>query len=210
MRFGNLTMFVGPMWSGKTEALIKEVVYRNFFVSDASQKSLTSVFKSSFDDRYGVDFIAGHEGSKLSAVIARCGQDVLRENAKCLFFDGVEGFTEPDFSDDFVEIIRVLRWQGIDVFCSGLDMDDEGRPFEITAQLMAMASQVNRFSGTCIKCGSSATHTIRKKPGGGRYKQGGGELYAPVCKEHWFEAMQRNTEIVIDDIDKDIPLGQHA
>ena len=187
MNYGTLTLITGPMFSGKTEELIKEIVFRSYFVANPAEHVKSCVFKSEFDTRAGRDWIAGHEGTTVTARVIRSFQDIPEGHFDYMFFDDVQFFTEPDFEDDIVEVIRTLRREGINIFCSALNMDYQGQGFEITAQLLAEASDVRFLKGVCEVCGAPATHTKKISRTEGRYLVGARESYAPVCLHHWAE-----------------------
>ncbi len=182
MRYGNLTVFTGPMFAEKTNTLVKEILFRTYFGS----REKSAVFKLGFDKRYAEDLLVSHDGHQVRAKIVRDAADIDGTGLRWAFFDEVQFFTEPNFRGDLVASIRKLRTRGVDVFCSGLDMDYLGRAFEVTALLMAEASKIERLQADCAVCGSPATHTARvKDERAGRFELGAQETYSPMCAEHW-------------------------
>jgi thymidine kinase len=182
MRYGELTVYTGPMFAEKTNTLVKEILFRTYFNSPDK----TVVYKPFFDNRYARDHVISHDGLKVQANIISSVDQIDAEGARWAFFDEVQFFTAPNFSGDLVETIRKLRRSGVDVYCAGLDMDYMGRAFEVTALLMAEAERVEKLKADCGICGSPATHTSRvhiDRPD--RFELGSQETYSPMCAVHW-------------------------
>lgn len=182
MRYGDLTVFAGPMFADKTNSLVKEILFRTYFGDQAQ----TAVFKPGFDERYASESIVSHDGLTVTARIARNAKDISSFGLRWAFFDEVQFFAEPYFEGDLITAVRDLRSAGVDVVCAGLDMDYLGRAFEVTAFLMAEASRVEKLRALCSVCGAPATHTARcKTEHHRRFELGSNETYSPMCASHW-------------------------
>lgn len=192
MPFGNLHLFVGPMFSGKTEELIKEVLWRTYFTTQEEFGApRVGVFKPALDTRFEDEKIVSHNGACVSAQVLRAASDLLNADLDIAFFDEVQFFTSPGFEGDFTDMIRALRRGGTTVYCSGLDMDYLGRAFEVTSTLMAEASHLDRRQGRCAICQAPATHTSRHEmTTAERILLGSEDRYAPMCASHWFETRE--------------------
>lgn len=186
MEFGKLEVNVGPMFAGKSESLVKEVLYASHFSTDPGAEIL--VMKPSYDSRYGPGRIVTHDGAAISAIAISGIPDMPARPVRQVFFDEVQFFTEPYFLGDFVAFVRTLRLRSIDVTCSGLDMDYLGRAFEVTAMLMAESTRINRLVARCAVCGGPATHTVKCGENLSRFELGAKGKYDAVCQRHWFAA----------------------
>ena len=102
-----------------------------------------------------------------------------------VFFDEVQFFEEPNFKGDILTIVDELLTAGVDVVCSGLDMDWQGKPFPIIAHMAAKADEVHKLRGVCAVCGRPSTKTYKKTGSGGQIEIGGAELYESRCTIHW-------------------------
>lgn len=182
MNYGNLTVYVGPMFAGKTNELVREILFRTYFGGPAR----ASIYKISFDDRCKDECLMSHDGLRAEAKTITASSEIITDAAGWAFFDEVQFFTEPNFSGEFIQSIRTLRENGVDVFCAGLDMDYLGRAFEVTSLLMAEASSIIRLTADCEHCAAPATHTARCDPDPDRFVLGASETYSPMCAEHWF------------------------
>jgi thymidine kinase len=190
MAFGHLTVIAGPMYAGKTEDLVKEVLYRRYFPDREGGE--IGIFRPSFDTRRGEKHLVTHDGNAVAAQEAASTDDLFDVPLRFVFFDEVQFFTAPQFQGDFVEAIRDLRKSGTDVVCAGLDMDYLGRGFEITATLMSEASDIRRRTARCSICNGPATHTSRHVQAQDRLLLGSGNEYSAMCAEHWFSSLSHS------------------
>ena len=186
MGFGALQVFCGPMFSGKTESLAKEILY-----SAHCATAPVVVFRPRFDRRGGESGLITHDGVRVTArTLDRTADlDAIAEGR--VFIDEVQFLEPPLIEGDALAAIAALRARGVDVVCAGLDMDYRGRAFTITASLMAEASDLRRLSARCSRCGAPATHTARAAGGDDRFRLGGGDAYAAMCQAHWWRAQRQ-------------------
>lgn len=179
---GYIELVVGPMYSGKSEELIRRLKRAMI----AKQEVL--VFKPSIDDRYSVEDVTSHSGVKLQAIALSNLEDVweaITPNVQVVGFDEVQFFDK-----EIVKIVAKLADQGIRVICAGLDMDFKAEPFGVIPELMARAEFVDKLQAVCMVCGQPATRTQRiidGKPA--KYDDpvilvGATESYEARCREH--------------------------
>jgi thymidine kinase len=151
-RGGWLEVVCGPMYSGKSEELIRRLRRAEI----AGQRVL--VVKAGFDDRYDVAHVVSHAGDRIRAVCADAG-DVLR------LAEGydVVGLDELHFFDEssIVDVVLALRGRGRRIVVSGLDCDFRGEPFAAMARLLCHAELVDKLQAVCHRCGGPATRTQR-------------------------------------------------
>ncbi len=178
MRYGDLTVICGPMFSGKTTELLKRILW-----AKNGQHKRVKTFKPAFDVRYAKLDLVSHDGLAAPAEAIRYWNGI--DDVDVVFFDEVQFFNEEHFDDDIVEVITNLLEKGIDVVCSGLDMDWKGVPFLNVAQLMAMAEHVKKMRGICAVCGRPSTRSYKKSQAGETIEIGSVDLYEPRCTHHW-------------------------
>lgn len=150
---GWIEVIVGPMFSGKSEELIRRINRARI----ARQK--VQVFKHCIDDRYAVDHVVSHNGVKVEAIKIPKAEDILKyldEDAFVIAIDEVQFFDQK-----VVDICVRLADQGKRVIAAGLDQDFKGEAFGPTPALMAAAEFVDKIQAICIKCGNPATRTQR-------------------------------------------------
>lgn len=182
MKYGRLVVNCGPMFAGKSEALIRDILFQSYFDKDGSG---VCVFKPSFDTRYHETDITSHNGKSVKAIpISEPDFDIIGE-FNDVFFDEAQFFTAPHFDGDFLAYVRDIRRGGANVYCSGLDMDAQGNSFEIIGALMAESTEIRRLTARCNKCGALATMTARTSGDGPRLDLGTSDKYEPLCLDHW-------------------------
>jgi len=151
-RGGWLEVVCGPMFSGKSEELIRRLRRAEI----AGQRAL--IVKPRIDDRYDIGHVVSHAGAKMRAVaVAR--PDEIRG-----LVDGydVVGVDEVQFfPPEIVGVIESLVDRGMRVVVSGLDQDFRGLPFGSMPELLCRAELVDKLQAVCHRCGGPATMTQR-------------------------------------------------
>jgi len=177
---GKLTMFIGPMYSGKTSALLSMVEIYNI------GKKNFKVYKPSVDNRYSDDHIVSHTGQKYPATNVPNVKVLLEDFNKeskdlaAVFIDEIHFF-----NDDLIEVVQSIIINDVDVFCSGLDMSFKHRPFETTIKLMGIADEIVKNKAVCNICGeykAVVTHKINNESEN-ELEVGGREKYIAVCRD---------------------------
>ncbi|NLG08960.1 MAG: thymidine kinase [Deinococcales bacterium] len=180
-RFGGgwVELIVGPMFSGKSEELIRRVTRAII------AKQRVQAFKHAIDDRYAALAVASHAGRTLEAQpVASAAQllEAVEPDTQVVAVD------EAQFLDDgVVEVVERLADAGKRVIVAGLDLDFRGEPFGPMPQLIARAEVVEKLTAIC-RCGRAATRTqrlIHGKPA--HYDDptvlvGAAESYEPRCR----------------------------
>ncbi|SEF38832.1 thymidine kinase [Caloramator fervidus] len=178
---GWIEMIVGPMYSGKSEELIRRIKRAKI----ARQK--VQVFKPSIDNRYSITDVVSHNGEKEKAYSVDCAKDILslvEEDTDVIAIDEVQFF-----DDEIVDVCKRLADKGKRVICAGLDLDFKGEPFGPVPKLLAVAEFVDKIQAICVVCGNPATRTqrlINGKPA--RYSDpvvlvGAKEAYEARCRK---------------------------
>jgi thymidine kinase len=152
VRHGSLEVVCGPMFSGKSEELIRRVRRAEI----AGLRAL--IVKPAIDDRYDVGHVVSHGGAKMRAVTARSSVEARK------LADGYEavGVDEVQFFDaGIVDAIAQLVDRGARVVAAGLAQDFRGLPFGAMPTLLAIADYVDKLEAVCHRCGGPATLTQR-------------------------------------------------
>ncbi|MEY8748918.1 thymidine kinase [Alkalicoccobacillus gibsonii] len=173
-----LTVIVGGMFSGKSTELQRQGKRHML------QGHNVYYVKPRTDNRYSKDEIVTHEGTKVDCISIESDGSIIQFmpfNTDVVLIDEVQFF-----SDRLLGQIEVLLRSGIRVYCSGLDMDFEGRPYGITPYLMALADEVNKLHAVCDKCGNDAYVTPRKVDNKEQLLVGSSEYY-PLCRSCFYE-----------------------
>lgn len=180
---GSIQVLTGPMFSGKTEELIRRIL-------EARAQGLNvQVFYPGVDTRPrddpSVPQIQSHGGMSVEATRVDASSDIL-----CLLHDdtSVIAIDEAQFFDrDLLRICDFLADQGKLVIVAGLDRDFRGEPFQTVADLITRLN-VDRLRARCAVCDSPADFTQRVIDGqpapfdSPLIMVGGSELYEPRCR----------------------------
>lgn len=172
-RSGQIEVICGPMFSGKTEEMIRRLRREQI----AGRSPLVLIPPRG---RYK-DAIKSREGQQMKAFVsseARAALSYVREHA----WGGpycVVAFDEAHWFEDLASVAPQLANEGHRVILAGLDMDYQGKPFLSMALSMAVADHVTKLTAVS-QCGCDATHTARLGDGedeGGRWE--------PMCRHRW-------------------------
>lgn len=150
---GWIEVICGSMFSGKSEELIRRV-HR---VQIAKKK--VQVFKPTIDNRYSIQHIYSHNGTKVEAVNVTKSKDILEKiepDTEVIAIDEAQFY-----DDDIVSICQKLANQGKRVIVAGLDQDFRGEPFGPIPKLLAIAEYINKLQAICMVCGNTASMTQR-------------------------------------------------
>lgn len=150
---GWIEIVVGPMYSGKSEELIRRIKRAKI----AKQK--VQVFKPIIDDRYSKSDVVSHNGDKAEAICVASSAEILSlvdADTDVIAIDEIQFFDM-----EIVDVCKKLADKNKRVVCAGLDMDFRGEPFGPVPKLLAMAEFVDKIQAICVVCGNPATRTQR-------------------------------------------------
>lgn len=171
---GWIEVVCGPMFSGKTEELIRRVKL------SLIAKQRVQVFKPLLDNRYADEYIISHSEQKVVCTPVKSASDILglvRDNTR------IVGIDEAQFFDDaIVDVCEKLANRGIRVIVTGLDQDFTGKPFGKMPELMAVAESVLKLKAVCMVCGGEATKSQRLIRANEQIVVGSGETYEARCR----------------------------
>lgn len=171
---GWLEMICGPMFSGKSEELIRRLRRAKY----AQQRVLA--FKPRIDNRYADDAIASHSQQQIPCVIV---DDVAQVLASIAPGTQVIGIDEVQFLGfEVVPLVEQLADAGLRVICAGLDTDYRGVPWHPVPELLARAEYIQKTLAICVVCGNPASRTQRKVMGGDRVLIGSTDAYEARCR----------------------------
>ena len=150
---GWVEVIVGPMFSGKSEELIRRLRRAEI----ARQR--VQIFKPIIDARYTKNEIVSHSGLLIRSDNVSTAAEVLEQ---VLPRTEVVGIDEAQFlGEGIVEVCAKLADMGKRVIVAGLATDYLGRPFEPMPRLLAVAEEITKLLAICVRCGNPAVHTQR-------------------------------------------------
>ena len=182
-RHGRVEVIAGPMFSGKTEELIRRL--RRAVIA----KKKVQVFKPKIDNRYATHAVASHAGTAFDAIPLDHIEEIWQHLSPDVEVVGID--EAQFFSPRIIPLVqRLADERDIRVIVAGLDMDFRGEPFGPMPGLLAQADEVTKVKAICMVCGEEATRTQRlidDQPaayGEPVVVVGARELYEARCREH--------------------------
>lgn len=178
---GWIEVICGPMFSGKTEELIRRLKRAEI----ANKK--VEIFKPQVDTRYDEVDIVSHNENKIKSTPVSHSENIL------LLSDGsdVVGIDEAQFFDpEIISVCKQLAAKGIRVVITGLDMDFLGIPYGPIPKLLATADYITKLKAICMQCGSTAGFSYRKTKDEKTLLLGSVDEYEPRCRSCFEEGMR--------------------
>lgn len=185
MKRGSLEVICGPMFSGKSEELIRRL--RRAKIA----KQHVVVFKPHIDTRHTIDKVTSHNGNQIDAIPVEKAEDILDLIDHPIHIIGIDEIQF--FPHTIIQVICQLIDAGKRVIVAGLDLDYRGLPFGPSPILLAIADHVTKLQAICSQCGSDAHHTqrlVNKQPA---------SFYDPVIQvgaEEAYQARCRNCYVI--------------
>lgn len=177
-QMGWIETVCGPMFSGKSEELIRRL--RRARIA----RKRVQVFKPTIDDRYSTDEIVSHGDQRMKSEPVEKAADIL---AKLDWRTHVVGIDEANFfGPALVEVAQQLADSGKQVIIAGLDTDYLGRPFPPMPDLLCLSESITKTLAICMRCGNPAKHTQRLVESDDLIVVGAAGLYEARCR-HCFE-----------------------
>jgi thymidine kinase len=177
-RTGWIEVICGPMFSGKTEELIRRLKRARI----ARQK--VEIFKPVIDNRYSEEMVVSHDANAIPSTPIESSSRIL-----LLSHDvSVVGIDEAQFFDEeLASVCNTLANNGIRVIAAGLDIDYLGKPFGPMPELMATAEYVTKIHAICMNCGDLAHYSHRIVKGDALVVLGEKDTYEPLCRKCFLE-----------------------
>jgi thymidine kinase len=172
---GQIEVICGPMFSGKTEELIRRV--KRAVIA----KRKVQVFKPRIDSRYDPDLVVSHSQQRMISTVIDRPQEIREKLAVDV---EVVGIDEVQFLGvEVVPIVRDLADRGLRVIVAGLDQDYRGEPFDPMPQLLAEAEYITKELAICVVCGQPAGRSQRIVASEDRVHVGALDAYEPRCRK---------------------------
>lgn len=148
MKKGKLTIFSGPMFSGKSYWLL-----RKYFENQEHKL----IFKIKIDTR---DEIYSRAGSKVKAIKVTDANELWTIVNKEKIPTNVYIEEVQFFDKKIIKVIKKILMTN-NVFVAGLDTDYRQKQFAITAKIIKLANEKHRLYSECQVCHQEAQWTVR-------------------------------------------------
>ena len=175
---GWIEIVCGPMFSGKTEELIRRL--NRSIIAGQTVK----IFKPEIDTRYDEHFIVSHNNRKIESISVKKTSEIVTLAKECQ----VVGIDEAQFFDkEIVSVCSDLANSQKRVIVAGLDMDFLGKPFGHMPTLMAISEYVTKIQAICMKCGEVASYSFRVIAKKEKIMLGATDAYQARCRRCFYE-----------------------
>lgn len=175
---GIIEVVCGPMFSGKTEELIRRVKRAQI------AKQRVQIFKPAIDVRYDETKVVSHSSLAIESLPVAKSTDILinlKDTTRVVAIDEVQFFDE-----GITKVVEKLANRGYRVICAGLDLDYRGVPFGPMPELLAMADNVQKIQAVCTVCGAPATRSQRLADCKDTVLLGEKDAYDARCRAHYY------------------------
>lgn len=182
-----LTIVIGPMFSGKSSYLIKQI-------NQCKDKGSLLSINHKIDNRYDNNKIINHNKLSVECLSLNKMGDIYDYNIKLddiqhLFID------EAQFFNDLEENVKHFldTYPDISITCVGLDRDYQQNLFNNgqLLNLIPLSDNLIKLYSKCYKCGEKAEFTKRLNTNNKVNSQennqilvGSSDIYQPVCYIH--------------------------
>lgn len=179
-------MIAGPMFSGKTEELLRRLRRATL------AKQSVCLVKPTRDDRHNTTDVVSHDARREPALAVDRAENIEQHIQSLDQTPDVIGVDEVQFFDlEVVDVCNRLADAGIRVIVAGLDLDYLGRPFGPMPLLLAHAEYVTKLNAICSRTGRPA-HFSHRVDGGDEHVQiGGTESYEALSRDPYNAAVVR-------------------
>ncbi len=174
---GSIEVVCGPMFSGKTEELIRRVKRAQI------AKQRVQIFKPAIDVRYDKEDVVSHSSQAIKSEPVENAVDILirlKDSTRVVAIDEVQFFDEA-----IVTVVSKLAARGYRVICAGLDLDYRAQPFGPMGTLLALADEVVKIHAICTVCGAPATRSQRLSGSKDQVLLGESDAYEARCRGHY-------------------------
>lgn len=144
--------FVGPMYSGKSDALIS--IYNKIW-----NKDLVCAFKPKKDERDGNQIKSKNYEITIPAIyiddLSEIRQYIIDRNIHTIFIDEAQMLT-----GDVQELVDMSVLLEIDFYIAGLNMTGEQKPFGIMGDILAVSDSIENITGFCQDCNKPSIYSF--------------------------------------------------
>ncbi len=184
---GWIEVICGPMFSGKSEELIRRL--RRAMIA----RKRVEVFKPTIDNRYSDFEIVSHGDLRMNSQVVRDASEIVE---RIDWRSEVVGVDEANFmGPKLVDVAERLADSGKQVIIAGLDTDYMGRPFAPVPDLLAMAESITKTLAICVRCGNPAKHTQRLRGSDDLIVVGAADMYEARCRRCFEPGIPKQTEM---------------
>ncbi len=149
MRRAKLDIYYGPMFSGKSAHLIKDIL-QNIDVPKLVFKPSGDVRSKKLYTREGLEFVAIEINKPIEIL------EHVKDWVEIVYIDEINFF-----DDSLLKVIKEILARGINVRVSGLNKDYRTEYFSNAKELIELADKAVSLKASCSICGAPSAFTAR-------------------------------------------------
>ena len=175
---GYLEIILGPMWSGKTSALLK--IYRQYSFC----KSKICVINYEADTRYSRTMLSTHDKEMIPCILGVSMEEIMKNHKDEIENSDVILINEGQFFSDIVPFtIKMVEEERKKVYICGLDGDFKRDKIGNLLDLIPMCDKMTKLHALCSMCkdGTLAPFTFRSTCDTEQVLIGN-DIYMPLCR----------------------------
>lgn len=175
-----ITFHIGPMFSGKTTALIANINKHSF-----KHTGETIMFISKI---YNKKVLKTHDEITYKFTLVKL--NLLTEykfDYTKKYLIGIDEFHFFNDIDKTIELLVKLRDTGSVIFIAGLSSDYERKPFEIVSRMIPHTDKLIMHTSFCNdkNCNKRAIYSSKLVKNNKRIEYGSEDKYVAMCNEHY-------------------------
>ena len=179
---GWIEVICGPMFSGKTEELIRRLVRAQI----AQQK--VAIFKPTTDNRFDEEYIISHNKRKIKSIQVHDTEIIMDYINKADVF----GIDEAQFFDSsIVTVCRSLANSGKRIVVAGLEKDYLANSFGFMPDLLVDAEYITKVNAICMQCGDPANYSHRISSEKKQVVVGEMDKYEALCRRCYINLTEK-------------------
>lgn len=173
--FGKIKVITGPMFSGKSEELLREINILSIVGIE------TLIIKPKIDNRFSENKIISRNGRQVESIVVSNTKELkelFNSKYKTIIIDEAQFFDE-----ELYFFVNELANKGVHVIVSGLDMDFQMKPFSVMANISAIADNILKLKAVCMLCKQEANASFRKNMSKETLQLGDVDEYEARCRK---------------------------
>tara|TARA_X000000950_G_C13485683_1_gene485640 strand:- start:15 stop:554 length:540 start_codon:yes stop_codon:yes gene_type:complete len=169
-----LKVILGPMFSGKTTALMD--------IYEKVNKQRVIVINHAFDNRYDINYLCNHNGRKIQCEKVNDLFEFCKKNKNeyDIFLINEGQF----FENLYKTVLMLVENENKHVVVCGLDGDYQRKPMGEIINLIPISDEIVKLKSNC-RCGNKAIFTSRMINEKKQMLVGGSDMYEPLCRKCW-------------------------
>jgi thymidine kinase len=187
---GYLEIILGPMWSGKTSALLK--IYRQYSFC----KSRICVINYEADVRYSETMLSTHDKEMIPCILGFSMEEIMKIHKDEIENSDVILINEGQFFSDIVPFtIKMVEEERKKVYICGLDGDFKRDKIGNLLDLIPICDKMTKLHALCSMCkdGTLAPFTFRSTCDTEQVLIGN-DIYMPLCRSCYNAQTKRKME----------------